>query len=93
MKSLGNRDGRPLYSHEQMVDLGYKACIDALTYLLVSFHFAKKALTELKKTGDYTGMTHQECVDARQQIEDLLGLEEYYEVEEETVEKKKWGKR
>lgn len=93
VKSLGNRDGRPIYSHKQMVDLGYKACIDALTYLLVSFHFAKKALEEVKKTGDYTGLTHEECVDARQQIEDLLGLEEYYEVEEETVEKEKWGKR
>jgi hypothetical protein len=38
-------------------------------------------------------MTSQEMVDARQQIEDLVGLEQFYEIEEATVEEKKWGKR
>jgi hypothetical protein len=32
-------------------------------------------------------------VDARQQIEDLVGLEQFYAIEEETVEKNRWGKR
>jgi methylisocitrate lyase len=91
--SRGNRDGRPLPTAQQLADMGYKAAIDALTYLLVSFHFAKKALQEIRRTGDYTGMTDQEMVDARQQIEDLVGLEKFYEIEEATVEEKKWGKR
>ena len=91
--SRGNRDGRPLPTAKQLADMGYKAAIDALTYLLVSFHFAKRALQEIKRTGEYTGMTHQENVDARQQIEDLVGLEQFYEIEEATVEEKKWGKR
>jgi 2-methylisocitrate lyase-like PEP mutase family enzyme len=91
--SRGNRDGRPLPTAQQLADMGYKAAIDALTYLLVSFHFAKKALQEIRRTGDYTGMTHQEMVDARQQIEDLVGLDQFYEIEEATVEEKKWGKR
>ena len=73
--------------------MGYKAAVDALTYLLVSFHFAKKALAEIHRTGEYTGMSNQEMVDARQQIEDLVGLEKFYEIEEATVEEKKWGKR
>ena len=72
--------------------MGYKACIDAITYLLVSFHFAKKCLHEIHRTGNYTGMTFQENIDARQQIEDLIGLDKFYEVEEETVEDR-WGKR
>jgi methylisocitrate lyase len=91
--SRGNRDGRPLPTAQQLADMGYKAAIDALTYLLVSFHFAKKALREIHRTGEYTGMTNQEMVDARQQIEDLVGLEQFYEIEEATVEEKKWGKR
>jgi 2-methylisocitrate lyase-like PEP mutase family enzyme len=91
--SRGNRDGRPLPSAKQLADMGYKAAIDALTYLLVSFHFAKKALAEIHPTGEYTGMTGPEMVDARQQIEDLVGLEQFYEIEEATVEEKKWGKR
>ena len=73
--------------------MGYKAAIDALTYLLVSFHFVRQALQEIKRTGDYTGITAEQNVAARQQIEDLVGLERFYEIEEATVEEKKWGKR
>jgi methylisocitrate lyase len=91
--SRGNRDNRPLPSASELADMGYKACIDALTYLLVSFHFAKRALQEIHRTGNYIGMTNQDNINARQQIEDLVGLEEFYEVEEATVEDKKWGKR
>jgi len=91
--SRGNRDNRPLPSASQLADMGYRACIDAITYLLVSFHFAKKCLQEIHRTGTYTGMNFQENIDARQQIEDLIGLEKFYEIEEQTVEEKKWGKR
>lgn len=91
--SRGNRDKRPLPSARQLEDMGYKAAIDALTYLLVSFHFAKRALQEVARTGDYSGMTADENIAARQQIEDLIGLEQFYEIEEATVEEKKWGKR
>jgi 2-methylisocitrate lyase-like PEP mutase family enzyme len=91
--SRGSRDDRPLPSAAQLADMGYKACIDAITYLLVSFHFAKKCLQEIHRTGNYTGMTFQDNLDARQQIEDLIGLEKFYKIEEETVEEKKWGKR
>ena len=38
-------------------------------------------------------MSFQEKIDALQQIEDLIGLERFYEIEEATVEEKKWGKR
>jgi methylisocitrate lyase len=91
--SRGNRDGRPLPSAVQLADMGYKAAIDALTYLLVSFHFTKLAYAEIKRTGGYTGLSHAQCVAARKEIETLVGLEDFYEVEEQTVEKKKWGKR
>jgi 2-methylisocitrate lyase-like PEP mutase family enzyme len=91
--SRGNRDGRPLPSARQLADMGYKAAIDALTPLLVSFHFLRKALQDIQRTGDYTGMTAQENVAARQQIEDLVGLEQFYEIEEATVEETRWGKR
>lgn len=91
--SRGNRDNRPLPTAKELEDMGYKAAIDAITYLLLSFHFAKQAMQEIHRTGGYTGMTPQENVDARQQIENLIGLEKFYEIEEATVEEKKWGKR
>ena len=50
-------------------------------------------MAEVKETGLFTGMTEPEMVEARQAIEDLIGLDEFYEIEEQTVENKKWGKR
>jgi 2-methylisocitrate lyase-like PEP mutase family enzyme len=93
VRSLGNRDNRPTPSSVQLAKMGYKACIDALLYLLVSFHYAKQALTELNEKGEYSGLTHDDCVTARHDIETLIGLDRFYEVEEQTVEEKKWGKR
>ena len=91
--SRGNRDGRPVPGAAQLADMGYKAAIDAMTYLLASFHFAKLAYAEVKRTGTYTGLSHAQCVAARQQIETLVGLDGFYEIEAQTVEKRKWGKR
>jgi methylisocitrate lyase len=91
--SRGNRDGRPLYSLRQLEEMGYRIAIDAILTVGLGFHFLRKALLEIRKTGDYTGMTHEEFVRARQDLEDTIGLEEYYAIEEKTVEKKKWGKR
>ena len=91
--SRGNRDRRPLPTGPQLADMGYKAAIDALTYLLASFHFAKLAYAEIKRTGSYSGLTQEQCVEARHEIETLVGLDEFYEIEEKTVEAKKWGKR
>jgi hypothetical protein len=75
------------------VFMGYKMPLDALLYLLVSFHFAKCALAELKASGDFTGLSGEECITARYDIETLVGLDEYYAIEEETVEERKWGER
>ena len=86
--SRGNRDGRPLPTAPQLADMGYKAAIDAMTYLLASFHFAKRAYQEIKRTGDYTGLSNEECVATRHEIETLVGLDDFYRIEEETVEKK-----
>ena len=91
--SRGNRDGRPVPTATQLADMGYKAAIDAMTYLLASFHFAKLAYAEIKRTGGYSGLSHAQCVAARHEIETLVGLDAFYEIEEQTVEKKKWGKR
>jgi methylisocitrate lyase len=91
--SRGNRDNRPVATAAQLADMGYKVALDALLQLLVSFHFNKRALEELKATGDFTGLSHKDCVTARHDIESLVGLDEFCAIEEETVEDKKWGER
>ena len=87
VQSRGNRDGRPLYSWPQLADMGYKGCIDAIFAIGIQFHFMRKALEELKGTGNYTGMSESEFVAARQQVEDIIGLDEYYAIERATVER------
>ncbi len=91
--SRGNRDQRPLPTIAALEAMGYKACIDAVTSLVVAFTAMKRAFIEVRETGTFTGLSDQECIDARQQIEDLVGLEQFYLIEEETVEKQRWGKR
>ena len=93
VQSRGNRDGRPLYNNKQLQEMGYIGCIDAQIHIGISYYFLKEALLEIKRTGDYSGLSEAEWIQTRQQIEDLCDLEDYYAVEENTVEKKKWGKR
>lgn len=96
VQSRGNRDKRPLYSNKQLEEMGYAGCIDAIFAVGIQFHFMKKALQELKRTGDYTGMTQDEWITARKAVEDIIGLEDYYKIEQATVEKlygKEKGKR
>jgi 2-methylisocitrate lyase-like PEP mutase family enzyme len=86
VQSRGNRDGRPIISRKDLVQMGYVACIEAQVVLCTAFHFLKKALTELREKGEYTGMTQAEYVASRQQVEDLIDLTKYYEIEAQTVE-------
>jgi methylisocitrate lyase len=84
--SRGNRDGRPIFTRKELEQMGYVACIDAQVVIGPAFAAIKKMLIELRTTGTYTGMTEAEFVKIRQDIEDTIGLEEYYAIEAETVE-------
>jgi hypothetical protein len=53
----------------------------------MTYHFMSRAYAELVKSGEYTGMTEQDFVAARKGVEDIVGLEGFYRIEEETVEK------
>jgi methylisocitrate lyase len=86
VQSRGNRDGRPIFTRQELQQMGYVACIEAQVVLCTAFHFLKQALTELRASGTYTGMTNEDYVASRQQVEDLIDLSKYYEIEAETVE-------
>ena len=87
VQSRGNRDGRPIYSLPELQRMGYRACIDAQLLLGVGLHFMKEALAEMLKTGSYTGIGDNRFTTLRKDIEDMIGLDDYYEVEAATVEK------
>jgi 2-methylisocitrate lyase-like PEP mutase family enzyme len=86
VQSRGNRDGRPLFSRQELEGMGYVACIDAQIMLCTAFHYLKEALTELRKTGRYEKLSNADFVKSRHDLETLIRLEEYYEIEAMTVE-------
>jgi 2-methylisocitrate lyase-like PEP mutase family enzyme len=86
VQSRGNRDGRPIFSRQDLQQMGYVACIEAQVVLCTAFHFLKQALAELRETGNYQGISEGDFVKARQDVEDIISLDEYYEIEEKTVE-------
>lgn len=84
--SRGNRDGRPIFTRQELQQMGYVVCIDAQIMLCTAFTAQQRMLQELRATGTFTGMTEADFVRSRKEIEDLIGLDEYYAIEEETVE-------
>ncbi|MEP9375929.1 isocitrate lyase/PEP mutase family protein [Aquabacter sp. CN5-332] len=86
VQSLGNRDGRPVFSRKELQEMGYAGCIEAQFAMLHAFFHMEKALRELAESGRYDQLTPEQYVQCRQGIEDAIGLDEYYEIEESTVE-------
>ena len=86
VQSRGNRDGRPIIPRKELEQMGYVGCIEAQVVLCSALHYVRDMLKELRETGDYTGMTQKEWVASRQEVEDLISLTEFYEIEAQTVE-------
>lgn len=84
--SRGNRDGRPIFTIGELREMGYAACIDAQVMLLTAFEANRRMLKELRATGTFAGMDEAAFRVERKAVEDLIGLEEMYEIEAETVE-------
>ncbi len=87
VQSRGNRDGRPILSLGDLQAMGYRGCIDAQILIGVALHAMKRALAEIMATGGYAGLSDAEFVALRKEIEDLIGLDAYYRIEAETVER------
>jgi methylisocitrate lyase len=85
--SRGNRDGRPIFTIQELKDMGYVACIDAQVMLLTAFEANRTMLQELRATGAYAGMDETAFRTARKAVEDIIGLEDFYRIEAETVER------
>lgn len=85
VNSEGNRLGRPILPIQQLEQAGYKMVNDAISAITVTYHSVRELFVKLKETGK-TGLDQEEFRKVRKDIEDAMGLEEYYRIEEETVE-------
>jgi methylisocitrate lyase len=86
VNSSGNRVGRHVYPVQELERLGYKIVYDAISVTIASFQATSALLRHLKETGQ-TGLDPAEAIAARKGIEDTIGLEAHYAVEEQTVER------
>jgi methylisocitrate lyase len=85
VNSEGNRLGRPIFAVGELETMGYKMVNDAITAITVMFKSVEEVFSRLKETGR-TGMDQAVFTKIRKEIENTIGLEEYYRIEEETVE-------
>ena len=84
--SWGNRVGRPVFTTQELEEMGYKIASDAISVIIATYRAVHEALRNLKETGS-TALGTEEAIWARKAIEDTIGLEEHYRIEEETVER------
>lgn len=85
LNSEGNRLGRPIFSIQELEDVGYKMVSYAVSCINVAAKAVKEMLETLKATGR-TGVDQAQITMVRKYIEDTIGLEEMYKLELETVE-------
>jgi 2-methylisocitrate lyase-like PEP mutase family enzyme len=86
VNSQGNRLGRPIFSVQEFAEMGWKMVVEAITAPLVAIQALKRAYGQLATAGRMT-LDQAEMQAVRKEIEDLIGLEEYYAIEAETVER------
>lgn len=86
VNSEGNRLKRPVFSVREFEDMGYKMATYP-TQLLCPAVQEMKRVVENFKTKGVSGYTQEQMIPWRKECEDLIGLDEYYRIERETVER------
>jgi len=84
--SEGNRLRRPLFSVQEFEEIGYKLSTYPTALLCPVTQELKRVITNLRTKG-VTGHDNEKMIVWRKEVEDLIGLEEYYRIESETVER------
>lgn len=83
----GNRVGRPILSPQELADMGYKIISYATVPILAYYRSVHDSLKHLFDHG-VVREPHEELIKSRKELEDLIGLEDLYAIEERTTEKK-----
>jgi 2-methylisocitrate lyase-like PEP mutase family enzyme len=84
--SEGNRLGRPVFSVKEFEDMGYKLSTYPTALLCPVTQELKRIITNLRSQG-ISGLPQDKMIVWRKEVEDLIGLDEHYRIESETVER------
>jgi methylisocitrate lyase len=87
VNSTGNRFKREVFTTEELEEWGWKFVNDAISLINVTAQAMRKLLVTWKETGE-PGLDPEETIRVRNQIESTIGLDEYYRIEDATVENK-----
>ena len=90
--SEGNILRRPLFSVKEFEDMGYKLCTYVTALLCPVTQEIKRVVTSLLTKG-VTGNDNEKMILWRKEVEDLIGLDEYYKIESDTVEHGESGEK
>jgi methylisocitrate lyase len=85
IKSIGNRVNRPVLSRDMASEFGYQFLSDAVGSMLTFSKAMKQYYKDWIKNGN-SNLDFDEAIKLRKEIEDIIGLEEMYKIEEETVQ-------
>jgi 2-methylisocitrate lyase-like PEP mutase family enzyme len=86
INSAGNRLGRPAYTADELEAIGYKIAIYAIGVSIAAAAAIEEFLNGLRAAGTFTG-DPEKLIAGRLAIENVIGLDEYYAIELETVER------
>lgn len=88
VNSTGNRTERPIYTSRELQELGYAACMDAISVVIAEYMSVRNVMLQLREQGR-VDIDSASARTARLEIERLIGLETYYQIEEKTVERQR----
>ena len=84
VNSPGSRKGRPIFSWPELEDMGYRMAIDSATVILTAVAAVREAMATYISTGRPPAAIAANA-ELRRDIETLIGLNEYYDIEEKTL--------
>jgi 2-methylisocitrate lyase-like PEP mutase family enzyme len=84
--SDGNAQGRPVIPTPDLEQMGYKVVGHSAGAILPVFKALKEMFVRMKTTGN-AGLDPAVFIPLRKEIEEMIGLPEYYEIENQTTEK------
>jgi methylisocitrate lyase len=86
VNSEGNRFERPLFTVQEFNDMGYKSATYPTSLLCPVTQEIKRVVTNIRTTGE-SGLPRDKMILWRKECETLIGLDDMYKVEMDTVEK------
>ena len=86
VNSPGNRLGRPLLSWQELEEMGYKMVLDSSTAVIAAVEGVRAAFSSYITEGRPV-VDQERAIEIREWVENIIGLPEYYRIEEATTER------